>query len=120
MISDKGQDSLIPHPAQFCGHGAPVHGEKVRKLLPVKGDIKDRTSGPLGLLRQIGEKLFPCRPSGHMLQLLGEHFILLCEHGEQIADQTPVELTGRRTHSKDPLHIQEEHFARLYGNRIIQ
>ena len=76
MISVKGQDSLISHPAQFCGHGAPVHGEKVRKLLPVIGDIKDRTSGSLGLLRQIGEKLFPCPPSGLMLQLLGKHFIL--------------------------------------------
>ena len=51
MISDKGQDSLIPHPAQFCGHGTPVHGEKVRELLPVKGDIKYRTPCSLGLFR---------------------------------------------------------------------
>ena len=50
MISVKRQDSLISHPAQLCGHGAPVHGEKIRKLLPVKGNIKDRASGSLGLL----------------------------------------------------------------------
>ena len=49
MISVKRQDSLISHPAQLCGHGAPVHGEKVRELLPVKGDIKYRTPGSLGL-----------------------------------------------------------------------
>ena len=54
-----------------------------------------------------------------MLQFLSEHFILLRKHREQIADQTSVELTGRRAHGKDPLHIQEEHFTRFYSNRII-
>ena len=114
MISVKGQNPLIPHPAQYCGHGAPVHGEEVRKLLPVKGDIKYRASGSLGLLRQIGQKFFPCRPSGHMLQLLSEHFILLRKHGEQIADQPSVELTCRRAHGKNPLYIQEKHLSLIH------
>ena len=120
MVSVKGQDPLIPHPAQLCGHGAPVHGEEVRELLPVKGNIKHRTSGSLGLLRKIGQKLFSRRSSGHMLQLPGEHFVLLRTHSQKIADQPPVELTGLRTHGKDPLHIQKKHLARFYGNSIIQ
>ena len=55
-----------------------------------------------------------------MLQFPGKHFILLRKHGKQIADQPPVELAGRRAHGKDPLHIQKKHFARLYGNCIVQ
>ena len=94
VVSVKGEDPLIPHPAQLCGHGAPVHGEEVRELLPVKGNIKHRTSGSLGLLRKIGQKLFSRRSSGHMLQLPGEHFVLLRKHSQKIADQPPVELTG--------------------------
>ena len=72
----------------------PTQEVKPYLLLPVKRNIEHRTSGPLGLLRQIGQKLFPRRSSGHMLQFPGEHFILLRKHSQKIADQPPVELTG--------------------------
>lgn len=94
VVSVKGEDPLISHPSQLCGHRAPVHGEEVRELLPVKRNIEHRTSGPLGLLRQIGQKLFPRRSSGHMLQFPGEHFILFAQAQPEDCGSAAVELTG--------------------------
>ena len=120
MIPVEGQDPLIPHPAQLRGHSAPVHGKEIRELLPVKRNIEGRTSGSLGLFRQVGQQLFSRRPLRHMLQFLSQHLIFQGKSGEQIADQTPVELAGGRTYGKDTLHIEKQYLTRLHRNGIIQ
>lgn len=50
MISVKREEPVISHSAQLCGHSTPVDGEKVRELLPVERDIKNRAAGSLRLL----------------------------------------------------------------------
>lgn len=42
VIAVKGEHSVVPHFAEFMGHGASVNTEKVSKLLSVKWDVKGR------------------------------------------------------------------------------
>ena len=53
------EDALLAQLGQHRGHGAALHTEVVRQLLPVKGNGKCRADVQGGLLRELGEQLFP-------------------------------------------------------------
>lgn len=69
MVPPKPDATLVSELAQLLRHGTAVDGQIVRQLLAVEGDVEFRTSLPQGLLRQVGQQLFPGGTLGQMGQL---------------------------------------------------
>lgn len=70
---------------QFPGHGASVHRQIIRQLLPVKRDTEFRASAFFRFHRQIRQQLVPGIFLRHVLYFVREHQIFLRQYGEQTA-----------------------------------
>ena len=94
MIPVESEQSLVAHPAQLPGHGASVHRQIIRQLLPVKRDTEFRASAFFRFHRQIRQQLVPGIFLRHVLYFVREHQIFLRQYGEQIMDEPGMKFTG--------------------------
>ena len=58
------QQTVLFHAAQFRRHGAALHRQIIRQLLPVKGNGKNSAAGILSAGGKEGQELFPCAAAG--------------------------------------------------------
>ncbi len=110
---------FVPQPAQFIGHGAAVHGKKIRQLLPVEGNGEGAAVLPFGFVRKVGEQFFSCGALRHVAELLDKALVLVRDRIEHILDQPGVEGAGRGADRQDPPGIEEEDRAFLRGDDIV-
>lgn len=81
------QQPVLFHAAQFCRHGAALHRQIIRQLLPVKGNGKNSAAGILCAGGQEGQEFFPCAAAGDVSNLSGQCQIPSGEDLQQTAGE---------------------------------
>ena len=94
-------------------HGGTLHAEKIRQLLPVKGNVKGEGGLADGLGRQVGQQLFPGGSLADMGDLIVEKQDFVCQNTNQIADELLVMVAGGGAGGEQPLDIEQQDLSIL-------
>ena len=116
MIAVYSDDPIPLHLAQLVGHGAAVHAQVIRQLLPVEGDIKF-PAAVLGRLKgQVAEQPAPDALGTGVHDAPGQVQAFPGGDGEHIADQPVMEAAGVGADGEHAIGIQKQHLRRLVGH----
>ena len=104
VIKIVSNQPILLHFAQLAGHGAAIHRQIIRQLLPGEGNIEGGGLVAVHLLGELGEQLLTRGASGNMLQLAGVIEQLFGHDAHDIAAQlalTVADLGNRGENAVD-------------------
>ena len=113
MIPFSDQQPFLLQLGKLHRHGGTLHAEKIRQLLPVKGNVKGEGGLADGLGRQVGQQLFPGGPLADMGDLIIEKQDFVCQNADQIADELLVMVAGGGAGGEQPLDVEQQDLAIL-------
>ena len=119
LVFVESDQPFVAQFAELVGHGASVDGQKVRKLLAVKGDGEGRASVPARFFGQIGHQLFAGRALCHVGELLHEFSVFFGYGKKQVLDHGGVAVAGGRARRQKFFCIEKKDFTVFDGKNVV-